>query len=129
VLLFVTVFSFDTGCYLVGTIFGKHHIAPKISSGKTWEGFVGGYLVTLLILAMLYNFVQQAPMIMALAVFTVCAVALAGDLFESWLKRRVGLKDSGMVLPGHGGLLDRFDSILFVTYLVYPLRDYLNAHL
>lgn len=109
----------DTGAYLVGSLIGRHKMIPHISPGKTWEGLVGGALgaiVAALALSGLLKLSWQAAVLLGLAV---CAAAVAGDLCESLLKRAAGVKDSGNIIPGHGGILDRIDSILFVILAVY----------
>jgi phosphatidate cytidylyltransferase len=125
-ILFATVFAFDTGSYCAGKLFGRHKIAPRISPKKTWEGFLGGYLLSFCVLiALSYLFAMKISVIyLALYTFIISITALAGDLFESYLKRRVNLKDTGTLLPGHGGILDRFDSVLFVAYLFYILLKF-----
>lgn len=126
--LFIIVASLDTGSYMVGTLFGKHRIAPAVSQNKTWEGFAGGYLFALIGLSAFVWYEQQTMLpLWFLMGFTliVCLLALAGDLFESWLKRMAGLKDSGDILPGHGGFLDRFDGIMFATFFFYAFKTYL----
>ena len=126
-IIFLTVFTFDTASYFGGKFLGTHKLAPRISPGKTWEGFVCGTLATLAaVIAIVY--IENKPfMISKILLVTACipVLGLVGDLFESWLKRRVGLKDSGSLLPGHGGFLDRFDGILFVTYFFYFARHLL----
>ena len=122
--LFCLVFAFDTGSYLVGNLYGNHLICPTISSRKTWEGFIGGFvcaLIAVLILLYQYTVVQSWFSIVSMTL-TICFIALFGDLFESWLKRKAGLKDSGTLLPGHGGFLDRFDGIMFVVFFAYVYR-------
>jgi phosphatidate cytidylyltransferase len=109
----------DTAAYLVGRAFGRHKLAPSISPGKTWEGAAGAAGATLIYAiicalpgAPLGAYVQGAGWVAYLAVATMlCAVSIAGDLFESAVKRQAGAKDSGALLPGHGGVLDRIDSI------------------
>lgn len=118
----------DTASYVTGKIIGKHLIAPAISPKKTWEGFAGGYCCTLimvLILQQLQYIKQIHWIIVCITVLVFCSVALLGDLFESYLKRTAHIKDSGNLLPGHGGFLDRFDAILFVVYLCYPLKSWI----
>ncbi len=128
--LFVLVASFDTGSYIVGTLLGKRLIAPTTSPGKTWEGAIGGYIFALIGLSLLVIY-KQGKMIpwWILLGFTliVCLLSFLGDLFESWLKRRAHIKHSGRMLPGHGGFLDRFDGILFVTFFFFLFRDQLVA--
>lgn len=128
-ILFILVFSFDTGSYIVGTLFGKHAISPTISAKKSWEGFLGGYCFALIGLwIILYEQSLHKPWYV-LVPFTliVCILSLLGDLFESWLKRRAHIKDSGTFLPGHGGFLDRFDGILFAVFFFYIFKKYLLA--
>ncbi|HUQ16705.1 MAG TPA: phosphatidate cytidylyltransferase [Candidatus Saccharimonadales bacterium] len=101
----------DTVAYLVGSLIGRHKVAPRISPGKSWEGSVAGFAAAAAVVALLGDDGGAAALVIAIGLGP---VALAGDLFESWLKRRAGAKDSGSFLPGHGGILDRIDSLLFV---------------
>ncbi len=126
-ILFIIVFSFDTGSYVTGTLLGKHHICRSVSPKKTWEGMLGGYIFAFIgffLIIFEYGYKLSWTFI---GIFTliVCILSLLGDLFESWLKRRAHLKDSGTFLPGHGGFLDRFDGILFAVFFFYILRNYL----
>ncbi|WP_313686005.1 phosphatidate cytidylyltransferase [Pantoea sp.] len=114
-LLFVMflVWGADSGAYMFGRLFGKHKLAPKVSPGKTWEGFLGG-LVCSAVIAWL--FAMLAPLTIATSTLIICAVIAAlasvlGDLTESMFKREAGIKDSGNLIPGHGGILDRIDSL------------------
>ena len=110
---FLTAWTFDTFSFFVGKLVGRHTICPTISPKKTWEGFFGG--CGAMILFHRYLFPHLIPgFVLALALF-VSAAAFTGDIFESYLKRRVKTKDTGEVLPGHGGFLDRFDSVFFVA--------------
>lgn len=124
--LFILVSSYDTGSYIIGNLLGRHKICP-LSPRKTWEGFFGGYMFACIGL----NLVLYEQAISKSWWFTVgftgivCVLSLTGDLFESWLKRRAHVKDSGDILPGHGGFLDRFDGILFAVFFFYFLRDQL----
>jgi phosphatidate cytidylyltransferase len=110
----------DTAAYFAGNAFGRRRLAPAISPGKTWEGVAGAVAATLayaIIFAVpgapLAAYARQAGWTGYLgAVVLLCAVSVLGDLFESALKRQAGVKDSGSMLPGHGGILDRIDSIL-----------------
>ena len=103
----------DTSAYFVGKYFGKNLLAPNISPKKTIEGAVGSIIITAAVFGLLISMpvLQTAERV----IFGVClaVAAMAGDLFESFLKRRAGIKDSGQILPGHGGFLDRVDSLLF----------------
>ncbi len=108
------VWSADTGAYLAGTRLGRHKLAPTISPGKTWEGVAGGVLLALAVAAaggalLGVRGFAFAPLLL-LALLTVAA-AIVGDLFESLLKRHALVKDSGTFFPGHGGILDRLDSV------------------
>lgn len=117
-LLFTTVFCHDTAAYIFGRLFGRHRMCPQISPQKTWEGFFGGVLAIALIVVRSYQagFTAWSPSL-ALLFVVLPFVATAGDLFVSSLKRHAGLKDTGTILPGHGGLLDRADSVLFTAPL------------
>lgn len=111
----------DTGAYLVGKTLGKHKLAPEVSPGKTWEGSVGGFL-TALLLASILAWWFRLPMGFALAAAAIIGVvAQLGDLSKSAIKREIGIKDFGTLIPGHGGVLDRFDSLLFTAPSVYWL--------
>jgi phosphatidate cytidylyltransferase len=113
-LLFLLVWAADIGAYFAGRAFGRHKLAPNISPGKTIEGALGGFLLSMAMLA-LAPWVFQGPLpwlwLMLLAVLVVIA-SIVGDLTESLFKRLRGIKDSGTLLPGHGGVLDRVDSLL-----------------
>jgi phosphatidate cytidylyltransferase len=112
----------DTAAYFSGRAFGRHKLAPQVSPGKTWEGVwgalvaVGLYALALLPLAAAAGYagaIGTATIALWLAfVVAVAALSVVGDLFESWLKREAGMKDSGTLLPGHGGVLDRVDALL-----------------
>jgi phosphatidate cytidylyltransferase len=107
----VVVWSADIGAYFAGKRFGRVKLAPKISPGKTWEGVIGGLLlVALLILGRSF---WADPNLMVLVPFCVCVagISIVGDLTVSMFKRSAGLKDSGKLFPGHGGVLDRIDSV------------------
>ncbi|HSF47633.1 MAG TPA: phosphatidate cytidylyltransferase [Burkholderiales bacterium] len=130
----------DTAAYFAGRRFGKHKLAPQVSPGKTWEGFAGALVcVTLYALAATAGGVHQSIMGIAAPKLAVSAAlafllvhwvitgySVVGDLFESWMKRVAGLKDSGGLLPGHGGVLDRIDS-LTSTLPLFALFWALNA--
>ncbi|MFZ7157314.1 phosphatidate cytidylyltransferase, partial [Avibacterium avium] len=114
--VFILVWAADSGAYFAGRKFGKHKLAPKVSPGKTWQGVFGG-LITAGVLAGI--FMQVAPQdlfnvptvpFIALSVATV-AISVLGDLTESMFKRESGIKDSSNLIPGHGGILDRIDSL------------------
>jgi phosphatidate cytidylyltransferase len=105
----------DTFAYLFGVGFGKHKICPSISPKKSWEGLFGSFLG---VIALNFLFFSRNLMLVVVVSILLALVSFAGDLFESYLKRRAGIKDSGAILPGHGGLLDRFDSVFFVSVVV-----------
>ena len=115
-MVFVLVWSTDTFAYLVGRKLGKHKLAPHISPGKTWEGLAGGIVGSVLVSLIFYKFnpMYESWFYVASAII-VALFGVLGDLFESKLKRLAGVKDSGNMLPGHGGFLDRFDSLLLVA--------------
>lgn len=122
VLTFLGAWFADTGAYFAGTFFGKHKLCPEISPKKTVEGLIGGLvsnaLVFMLVGFMIFRFTDSADPSYILLAFMgiVCAVlGLIGDLFASLVKRRQGIKDYGNIMPGHGGALDRFDSVIFVA--------------
>lgn len=118
--VFVVVWSTDIGAYVIGRKLGRHKLWPVISPHKTWEGSVGAVICALIFTTIYLSFVKvgrpELPMI-GLA-FCLSIVGQMGDLVESAYKRFYGVKDSGKLLPGHGGILDRFDSMLFVLPVV-----------
>jgi len=121
------VFSGDTVAYYAGTYLGRHKLCPAVSPGKTWEGAIGG-LAASLGAGALYKwlFLRELPWVPGLLLFAAIAVAgQVGDLFESELKRVAGVKDSGVLLPGHGGMLDRIDALLFAAPVAYCGRQLL----
>jgi phosphatidate cytidylyltransferase len=111
----LVIWAADSGAYFAGRHFGKHKLSPRISPNKTIEGLVGGMLAALVIALAAAPFagatVAQLPAVALVVVVTV-GFSVVGDLFESLLKRHVGAKDSGDLIPGHGGILDRIDSVL-----------------
>ena len=114
--VFIVTWSTDIGAYFVGRAIGKRKLAPSISPGKTVEGLVGGVIAATL-LGGAWAFVLELPPALFVLAPIFALFAQAGDLFESWMKRRAGLKDSGSWLPGHGGLLDRLDGLVPVAVL------------
>lgn len=116
---FILLWVNDTGAYLTGRSFGKHKLAPSISPGKTIEGFIGGVLLALVAAYFMADFVDALTQTQWLVVALIIGVfSNAGDLVESLLKRSCGVKDSGNILPGHGGILDRFDGILLAVPVI-----------
>lgn len=132
--VFVFLWMNDTGAYCVGSLIGKHKLFPRVSPGKTWEGSLGGGVLVLLVAALIWYLTRDAdphtffyvgamtslPQWLGLGV-VVALFGTWGDLVESLLKRTIGIKDSGSILPGHGGMLDRFDSALmaFPASVIY----------
>lgn len=118
--IFVFLWCSDTGAYCTGSLIGRHKLFPRISPAKSWEGSLGGAVVAL---AASQVFSYYAPVFNSLewAIFALIVVLFGtwGDLIESLLKRQIGIKDSGHILPGHGGMLDRFDSSLLAIPAVF----------
>ncbi len=129
--IFIMIWLNDTGAYCVGTLFGKHKMFPRVSPKKSWEGFVGGLLfcVAFGVVLGLTSWslgavrVHDRLTFWIIASILICVSSTYGDLFESCLKRSLNIKDSGKLIPGHGGILDRIDSMLFVmpTILIFIL--------
>lgn len=130
-LMFVMIWLNDTGAFLVGSAIGSHRLFERLSPKKSWEGFVGGlsfsiasgYAAAALFPGAVYPFSANQLGLMGAVV---SLMATWGDLFESMLKRHAGVKDSGSILPGHGGILDRIDSLLFVVPAILMLLAILN---
>lgn len=128
IFLFILIWSSDTFAYLVGKFFGKHKMAPKISPKKTWEGYAGGVVLTLVLSYFVEMYQPQLRGNWMVVGFLIAAFAPLGDLVESQLKRTFGVKDSGNIIPGHGGVLDRLDSFLIcvpVVYLYFILEKFI----
>ena len=105
------VWATDIGAYFAGRTFGGPKIAPRISPNKTWSGLIGGMVGALMLGGFLVHFAGLS-MRLAMASPALAILAQAGDFFESWMKRRAGVKDSGTLIPGHGGVLDRLDGVV-----------------
>lgn len=114
--VFLLVWSVDIGAYFAGRAIGGPKLAPAISPNKTWAGFYGGVVAATLLAGAWALFAGLAPILLLLAPLFAVA-SQGGDLFESWMKRRAGIKDSGRWLPGHGGVFDRLDGLLPVAIL------------
>lgn len=108
--IFVLVWANDIGGYVFGRLFGGKKLCPKITPNKTWSGFFGGIICSVLVSPVVYENMAIAGII--------AIIASLGDLLESWMKRRCNVKDSGGIIPGHGGLLDRLDGVLLVSVVV-----------
>lgn len=130
ILLLMIAWVSDTGAYFVGTFLGKHKMAPVISPKKSWEGFFGGWIISVLCAyglfalrfyvdnsygeGLFYTMYLYLPV-----VFVLAPLSVVGDLLASAIKRKSGIKDFGNIMPGHGGVMDRFDSVLFIAPLLY----------
>jgi phosphatidate cytidylyltransferase len=122
----LTIMISDTAQYYTGRAFGRRRLAPTISPKKTIEGAVGGFVFgTLAFVAIGARWAPQMSIVTRLVLgLGVVALGIAGDLFESFLKRRAGVKDSSALIPGHGGVLDRIDALLFAAPLYYVVLKY-----
>lgn len=124
----VAIWANDTGAYLVGSQIGRRKLFPSLSPKKSWEGFFGGMLFSVLSVVLLTQCLESALLSIEGQVvlgILISVFATWGDLFESMLKRNAGVKDSGSLIPGHGGILDRIDSMLFVIPLAYLYITYI----
>jgi phosphatidate cytidylyltransferase len=121
--LFLMVWSADVGAYFVGKAIGKHKLMPNVSPGKTMEGFIGGVIFACILVSLAgvsLNWDQQQFILVIGVTVLITTISVLGDLNESMFKRQAGIKDSGTILPGHGGILDRIDS-LTATAPIYAL--------
>jgi phosphatidate cytidylyltransferase len=124
-LILAVIFAGDTSAYYFGSYLGRHKLCPAVSPGKTIEGSIGGLAANLLIGSLVkFFFLPTLPWALSLLFFLVIGIAgQAGDLFESMLKRSSSVKDSGGLLPGHGGFLDRIDALLFAAPIAYLFKE------
>ena len=122
--LLLLIWAADTGAYIAGKNFGKHKLLERVSPGKTWEGWVGGSVLTIVAAYVMAIFFQDLEVYQWIGIAIIIAIfGVLGDLVESLLKRSLGVKDSGTLLPGHGGILDRFDSLLLaIPFIVAFLK-------
>lgn len=137
-LLFCCLWVNDTGAFLTGSAFGKHKLFPRISPAKTWEGFFGGFILVLMACTLFWRFCPgffgispdlSLPEWLGLGA-VISVFGTFGDLVESLFKRSLGIKDSGSIMPGHGGILDRIDSFLLAMpamFLYFVLLMYIDA--
>lgn len=117
---FLILWIYDSGAYIFGSMFGRHRMLERISPKKSWEGFAGGSAAGLLTAYMISaSFVEFSILQWLLIALVIIVFGTFGDLVESMLKRSIGVKDSGSLLPGHGGVLDRFDAVLLAAPPVY----------
>lgn len=119
--IIVSVWANDVFAYLIGSTMGRHKLAPRISPNKSWEGLIAGTIFTILVWVLVF-YVTDSPLSLGWLVLTgvgISVAAIVGDLAESRLKREAGVKDSGTLLPGHGGFLDRYDSMILVSVVAY----------
>ncbi|HEX4203965.1 MAG TPA: CDP-archaeol synthase [Ktedonobacteraceae bacterium] len=125
--MFLGVWGFDTAAFFSGRYFGRHKLAPHISPGKTWEGVCGGFVFSIIAALVLTVIPLGVPWYLAVLLgLLIGATAVLGDLAESLIKRQTHVKDSGQMMPGHGGLLDRMDSLLFAVIVVYLFAQLLG---
>ena len=128
--IFILVWTNDTFAYLSGNLFGKHKLIERISPNKTWEGFIGGFVFTIIVGVFLDTQLFDGNSFWLWAAIIVSPAAVIGDLFESLLKRKNKVKDTGTIMPGHGGILDRFDAMFFALpffYLWHIIYKYLES--
>jgi phosphatidate cytidylyltransferase len=125
--LLCTIFAGDTGAFYAGSYLGRHKLCPSVSPGKTIQGALGGLLANVIIGSIFkYFFLENLPWGPSLLFCISVGIAgQIGDLFESAFKRAADIKDSGSILPGHGGILDRIDALLFATPVAYFFKQYL----
>lgn len=129
IFVLLPIYLNDSLAYITGRFFGKNKLIPSVSPKKTWEGFIGGMLGALAVMHLLFfftdNYELMSPAIITITCILASVLATLGDLFESKLKRSAEVKDSGNILPGHGGILDRIDAMLFVAPVLYVLLTFI----
>jgi phosphatidate cytidylyltransferase len=120
VVLLVMIWANDVFAYLFGIWLGKNRLFERVSPKKSWEGAIGGLVMTILLTVVFHHFTQFMPLIRLLGMAVIVVItAILGDLTESLMKRQAGVKDSGALIPGHGGILDRFDATFHATPFVF----------
>ena len=124
---FILLWAYDTGAYLFGVSLGKHRLFPRISPKKSWEGFLGGAITSLIISYFISTYFSELQFQHWIVIsFIIIVMGTFGDLVESLFKRSINLKDSGKIFPGHGGILDRIDSILLSAPIVFTYLQLIN---
>ena len=127
--LFIMTWIFDTFAYIVGSKIGKNKILPKISPKKSWEGFIGGFIFTLLSVYFINQYFECFTLnFLILLALIIPFTASAGDFIASYYKRIANVKDSGIIIPGHGGMLDRMDAFMISIPVLYILINLLNEN-
>ncbi len=130
ILMFIAAWACDTGAYFTGYFFGKHKMAPEISPKKTIEGAVGGIVtavIAMIVACLVFGAVTEATaniLLIALLTPVLSFAGMMGDLVASYIKRASGIKDYGNIMPGHGGVLDRFDSVMMIAPIMYVLLKF-----
>ncbi|MCK0071016.1 phosphatidate cytidylyltransferase [Kordiimonas laminariae] len=126
--VFISVWAMDVGGYFAGKSIGGPKLAPKVSPKKTWAGLIGGMLLAALVSAVIsWAFAWNDIYLLSFAGFVLAFIAQIGDLYESAIKRRFGVKDSGALIPGHGGILDRVDGLVFAAPAAVIALNYLSV--
>lgn len=123
--IFILIWCNDTFAYLTGRLIGKHKLFERISPKKTWEGFIGGVFFAVIAGVLIAYFNDENYLKLIVYGIIAGVVGTFGDLVESMLKRSLNVKDSGSILPGHGGILDRFDAVLFVVPIIFVLDRFI----
>ncbi|MAO71285.1 MAG: hypothetical protein CMD02_02100 [Flavobacteriales bacterium] len=126
--IYILTWTFDTFAYLFGIRFGKHKIMPSVSPKKSWEGFIGGLVSTIVASLILFQLnlfeKEQVSLFLLIGIGIILPfTASIGDFLESYFKRQAGVKDSGSLIPGHGGILDRMDAFMITIPIIYILTN------
>ena len=120
--ILILTWTFDSFAYLIGSRYGRNKILPKISPKKSWEGFLGGYMSTLIISFILMNYEEELLEEYIIIAFILPITATVGDLIASYYKRKSNVKDYGKIIPGHGGIIDRLDAIFITIPVVFIIK-------
>ena len=120
--ILILTWTFDSFAYLFGSRYGKNKIIPKISPKKSWEGFIGGYIITLIISFILMNYKGIFFKEYIIIAFILPITATIGDLIASYYKRKSNVKDYGKIIPGHGGIIDRLDAVFITIPVVFIIK-------